>query len=641
MLEKVSIIIPFQTDNGPRAEAFKWIVQYYNRVMPEAELCLGTIDHDEINKSKAVNFAAKKATREIFVIADADVVYDPKLIVEAIKELKEAAWVVPFTEIYDINRSKTEGLLQTTPSWPMDVKAKDCTKANWIYKGFAGKLFVIPRVNFEAVGGFDERFIGWGGEDDAFSLSIQTLCGKLVNLNGGLYHLWHPSSSYKTNPHGKVNADLLNRYKRASGNKKQMLKLIHERKYGPEKIQQQNIALLNSDKGKLLKTPKSKICFAILVHEKKELVKQLIDNVRHFCPNSAIVLYNGGYDRTLCEGLDVPVCPSSRKLHYGYTTIYFLETMEWLEELGIQYEYFINIDSDALFFRKGYEEFIQTEMMDTDYMGVKFRIPHKDWNIGRELKKDIKRWKKIFNVKPLYGVFNVGQVISRPLVKALLEPERKKKLRKALVETTSWGTDEILFVNMAKELGFRQKGYPNSLDAKMIRYRPYIKQNEMIDHLMHNNGYLCHPVSREHDNPVRKLIRHIEKGQNSDLYKNKEYPWFEDNPNNYSISLPIKGSMGKLELIVRSGNSLTHYLKHPNGKWAKTETFAMGVTGMPIFFETPTGDLEVVCKLIDGSVGLWWRDPKAQGYHWNGPSVFQFENIDPIIRSQFTDEKIP
>ena len=56
--------------------------------------------------------------------------------------------------------------------------------------------------------------------------------------------------------------------------------------------------------------------------------------------------------RTLCEGLGVPVCPSSRKLEYGYTAIYFLETMEWLEEMGIEYKYFINIDSDALFIQK-------------------------------------------------------------------------------------------------------------------------------------------------------------------------------------------------------------------------------------------------------------------------------------------------
>jgi hypothetical protein len=34
----VSIINPFQTDQGIRAEEYEWIKKYYSRVMPEAEL---------------------------------------------------------------------------------------------------------------------------------------------------------------------------------------------------------------------------------------------------------------------------------------------------------------------------------------------------------------------------------------------------------------------------------------------------------------------------------------------------------------------------------------------------------------------------------------------------------------------------
>ena len=44
--------------------------------------------------------------------------------------------------------------------------------------------------------------------------------------------------------------------------------------------------------------------------------------------------------------------------------------MEWIEELGIEYEYFINIDSDALFIKDGYEEIRPKQMKDTDYMAV-------------------------------------------------------------------------------------------------------------------------------------------------------------------------------------------------------------------------------------------------------------------------------
>ncbi|MCQ6282721.1 hypothetical protein [Bacillus sp. EB600] len=61
------------------------------------------------------------------------------------------------------------------------------------------------------------------------------------------------------------------------------------------------------------------ICFAILVHEDRELVNQLINNVRYYCPKSAFDLYNGGNDATLCDGLGVPICTSSRKLKHGWT----------------------------------------------------------------------------------------------------------------------------------------------------------------------------------------------------------------------------------------------------------------------------------------------------------------------------------
>jgi hypothetical protein len=638
VLEKVSIIIPFQTDHGPRAEAFEWIKKYYARVMPEAELCLGIINGEKINKSKAVNSAAKKATRDIFVIADADVVYDPNLIVEAIRLLKKGAWVVPFTEVYNIEKQGTERLLNKEPKWPINVKSEECTKSNWVYDGFAGKLFVISRENFDAVDGFDERFIGWGGEDDAFSHAVRTICGKIMNVQGKIFHLWHPSSNYQTNPNGIANGNLLNRYERASGNKEEMIKIIHERKGELEKIQHKNIDILNSYENEFMKSPKSKICFAILVHENRELVKQLIDNVRYYCPNSALVLYNGGDDRTLCEGLGVPVCPSSRKLKRGWTTIYFLETMEWLEEVGVEYEYFINIDSDALFIKKGYEEFIQTEMEDTDYMAVKLRIPEENWYIGQELNKDIDRWKKLFNVNPFYGVFNVGQVISKPIVKSLLEPERKKSLKGALLKTISFGTDEILFVNMAKELGFRIKKYPNAMDSKMIRYRPYFTVEEMISYLNNNkSGGLCHPVIRDKADPVRKLLQNIENEHNTKHYKSKEYPWYEDNPNNYTISLPIKSKFGNLELIVRSDSSLTHYWQHPSGKWNKSETFAKGVTGNPVFFENSSGHFGVVCKFKNGRVGFWKRDNNAPGHPWYGPSVFQLENVEPIMGSQLQD----
>ena len=387
------------------------------------------------------------------------------------------------------------------------------------------------------------------------------------------------------------------------------------------------------------KMPKSKICFSILVHNERELVKELINNLRHFCPNSTFVLFNGGDDPSLCKDLGVPVCPSSRKLSYGYTTIYFLETMEWIEKLGVKYEYFINLDSDALFIKDGYEEMIAEQMKDSDYMAVKLRIPDENWYIGKQLKKDIERWKELFCIEPFYGVFNVGQVLKRSLVMDLLESNRKKRLKKALLETTSFGSDEFLFVNMAHELGFRMKNYPYVNDLKINRYRPFFKLGEIINCLNHSEfSGLCHPIYRHKNDPSRKLIKHLVNNCTIEKYRKKDYPWYESDQSNYALSIPIISKFGNVELIVRTGNSLTHYWKHRvTNTWNRTRSFAEGVKGIPIFYGNFQGDFEVVSKLEKGGMGYWWRDNTNREQPWYGRSLITQEDVEPIMLDQLED----
>jgi hypothetical protein len=626
MFENVSIIIPFQTDNGPREEAFKWLVKFYEQEMPEAEVCIGYIDGDEINKSKAINLAVKNSTREILVITDADVVYDKQIILEAIRKLKDAAWVVPFTEVYDIPKEKNKDVLLSDPKWPIDVRLEECDKAGWLYDGFAGKINVISREHFDTVGGFDERFIGWGGEDDAFSCAVNTLCGRFSNIDGKVFHLWHPPASRVAHPNRKANQQLYERYKKANGKKEEMLLLINEGKIQPTvtKIEQSK-----------------RICFGILVHNNRELVKELIENVRFFCPNSIIVLYNGGDDPTLCNDLGVPICPFSRKLERGFTTIYFLETMEWLEEQNVEYEYFINIDSDAIFFRKGYEEFIEEQMIHTDYMAVDLRIPEDYWILGYQLKKEIHRWKQLFNVHPFLGIFNVGQVFRRSFIKALLKPDRKAVIKKALTETASFGSDEFVYVNLARELGFRIKNYPYQSGIGIVRYRPYFNLDEIIHHLnVIPNSWLCHPVARDSKDLARTLIKHLAYEQHISEYKKDKYPWYDADPSNYAPSFPVKSKFGNEEIIVQSRGGLTHYWLNPKkGAWDKTESFATDVKGIPLFYEDKAGNFEVACQLSSGEIGYWWRDNHTSRFPWHGPYIIINEEVEPIMLSQLPDDR--
>ena len=59
----------------------------------------------------------------------------------------------------------------------------------------AGGDFGIWRRDFEAVNGFDERFVGWGQEDDDLGLRLRTAGVRLASVLDATrsLHLWHPA----------------------------------------------------------------------------------------------------------------------------------------------------------------------------------------------------------------------------------------------------------------------------------------------------------------------------------------------------------------------------------------------------------------------------------------------------------------
>ncbi|MEW9672183.1 hypothetical protein ABLT31_25470 [Ammoniphilus sp. 3BR4] len=238
----------------------------------------------------------------------------------------------------------------------------------------------------------------------------------------------------------------------------------------------------------------------------------MLENIKHFCPNSEIVLYNGGYHKALSEGLGYPVCPASKKLSYGKTTIYMLEVMRWLQKIQMKYDYLINLDSDALFARKGFEEFIADEMGNKEYMGVRVRVPEREWYPGICIRREWARWRPIFKTEQFLGCFNVGQVYSKRLVQRIIQFEQINQVEKNLLQTTAFGTDETVYVNLVKRLGFEPKRYPDDA-ACSIRFRPHFTEAE-IKHLLDHQprAFLFHPISRDLYNGARSFIRSLVSG---------------------------------------------------------------------------------------------------------------------------------
>lgn len=91
-------------------------------------------------------------------------------------------------------------------------------------------LFAIARDAWDAVGGQDERFSGWGFEDSSFLAAVGTLA-RAVRRPGRIYHLWHPVAAEKIARDATYQANLAlrARYRAATGDTAAMRALLDER----------------------------------------------------------------------------------------------------------------------------------------------------------------------------------------------------------------------------------------------------------------------------------------------------------------------------------------------------------------------------------------------------------------------------
>lgn len=230
MHDELSVLIPYQPDGGPRDEALSFVLRFYKHILPSADICIGEIGADEpFSRSRAINRAASRASGSIFIIADGDIVYDPQLVADSVRWIEQGRWVIPFSRINRLTQRISRLVIEGEAIWPLETEP-DTRDEHAAF--FVGGLNIVGRGAFERIGGYDERFIGWGGEDEAFAYTMDTLVGEHIRLDGLMYHFWHPFVGPQGNPHYEHNYRLFERYRAARGNKESMNDLIREKQAG-------------------------------------------------------------------------------------------------------------------------------------------------------------------------------------------------------------------------------------------------------------------------------------------------------------------------------------------------------------------------------------------------------------------------
>jgi hypothetical protein len=152
------------------------------------------------NKAWGLNVAASMASGPLLALADADLIV-PRALPEAAERCRPGHAVKPYRSIVDLTAEESARV--RTGEWGFVPSRTSGVPKNREGRGeqvvFAGGLFLIHRDTYLQLGGFDERFVGWGGEDDAMTVKLQRAGVALSEIGDEpALHLWHPRSHEST-----------------------------------------------------------------------------------------------------------------------------------------------------------------------------------------------------------------------------------------------------------------------------------------------------------------------------------------------------------------------------------------------------------------------------------------------------------
>jgi hypothetical protein len=188
---KVAILVPRRAGRRDRDRIWEFCRKWWAR---EHDWPIVVGDHTDgpFNRSAALNRAAEAVGAwDAAVLIDADVLINPVQVRAAVDlAFTTGGPVLAYDENMRVSLRGTQQILSgNRGDW-----RKQKFVAN-VATEFCSSALAVRRDLWDAVGGFDESFVGWGYEDTAFRYACETMSGKeMVRLPGVLWHLWHAPS---------------------------------------------------------------------------------------------------------------------------------------------------------------------------------------------------------------------------------------------------------------------------------------------------------------------------------------------------------------------------------------------------------------------------------------------------------------
>lgn len=183
---KIGLVIPWR-ETPSRVRPLQAVLDWYQTNLPDIEIIYADKPGEHWSAAGSRNLGVRKAQEahcDIVILNDADTLPELNSLLEAIDAAQSDGMVhnpYRLCKYFDLEMSNHfyDG---------KDIKLLKHT----LYTEANGGIYVCTPEAWWSVGGMDEKFIQWGGEDSAFELAHTIIKGtKLIKHDGYIYCLGH------------------------------------------------------------------------------------------------------------------------------------------------------------------------------------------------------------------------------------------------------------------------------------------------------------------------------------------------------------------------------------------------------------------------------------------------------------------
>lgn len=192
---KIARVTPRRADGGRRDKLWQFSDRRWRDAFPDWTHHVASDDGTgPFCRGRLVNRGAADIDDwDVLVITDGDVIIDPAQVEQGLDIAgRTGRAVLPFDRYLPLDEAMTDRVLDGyTGAWGDGID----WESMGAQRSHVSSVVIVPRPLWEKVGGFDERFIGWGAEDRALHRVMSIVGGTVDRVPGNVWHLWHPWST--------------------------------------------------------------------------------------------------------------------------------------------------------------------------------------------------------------------------------------------------------------------------------------------------------------------------------------------------------------------------------------------------------------------------------------------------------------